>query len=89
MTKELSESAKKFVKMFEDTFDDLTVKLLIDYDNKYFVVMAVPDVNEPVYDDPYFAIEKGTGKVVNFSPAYDLEKFKEAVNNRTIYSYGD
>lgn len=77
---------QKLIDVFKSSYANLTVTTIIDYDNKYLVVEAVEDINKKDYNDPLYAIEKRTGKVTHFSPAFDFDKFFEATEKRLLYS---
>ena len=77
---------QKLIDTFKSSHVNLTVTTIIDYDNKYLVVEAVEDINKKDYNDPLYAIEKKTGIVTHFSPAFDFDKFFEATENRLLYS---
>lgn len=77
---------QKLIDTFKSSHVNLTVTTIIDYDNKYLVVEAVENINKKDYNDPLYAIEKRTGKVTHFSPAFDFDKFFEATEKRLLYS---
>lgn len=80
------ESYKKLVDAFKKNNRSLQVTTVIDYDDKYLLIEAVEDTTQRDYNDPLYAVEKKTGKVSHFSPAFDFEKFFDALENRIIYS---
>lgn len=47
---------------------------------KYYVIYAVPkgaNKNDP-YDDSLFAVDKQTGKIFEYSPEFEMDKFARA-----------
>lgn len=62
------------------------VTLVVDYDERFIVVEAVKSLTEVSYDDPYYIIEKKTGKTAPFSIAADPKKFFKAAETRTLFS---
>lgn len=82
----MNERYEKLIDKFKASHKNLIITTIIDYDNKYLVVEAVEDINVKDYNDPLFAIEKRTGKVSHFSPAFDFEKFFDATENRLLFS---
>lgn len=77
---------QKLIDSFRTSHNNLTITTVIDYDNKYLVVEALEDTDKKDYNDPLYAIEKRTGKVTHFSPAFDFDKFFEATEKRLLYS---
>ena len=59
-----------------------TPTYVCDYDPSTYVVTALLDPRKPEYDDPFWAVDKRTGKIREFSPAGDIAKFGEAMNKR-------
>lgn len=70
--------------LFVSKKHNLTVTSMVDYNQQYFVVCAVEDVNKADYNAPYYAIDKNTGKIVLFTPGEDFDSFFDAVDNRSI-----
>lgn len=83
MTKEVLE----VIAAFKKSHDDLIVTSVIDYDNKSYVIEAVPDLEKTYYNDPYWTVDKNTHEIKEFNPSVDIEKFMEAVNRHLVYSY--
>lgn len=59
-----------------------TPTYVCDYDPSLYIVTALRDPKKPEYADPFWSVDKKTGKVQHFSPAGDLEKFGNAMTNR-------
>jgi len=57
---------------------------VLDYDNDYYIVEALPKGVDKSSDDPYYAVEKKTGKVYFYHPGGDFIKFFDALDNRAI-----
>ena len=77
---------KQAIIAFRKKFPKLTVTRCIDYDKEHYVVEALENVNVPNYNSPYYGVDKRTGKITGFIPAFDIEGFNEAVVKRTVYS---
>lgn len=71
--------AAKAVKKVEPS---RTPTYVCDYDSSTYVVTALLNPKKPEYSDPFWSVDKKTGKVSRFSPASDLERFGEAMNKR-------
>ena len=71
---------------FESKFSNLTITRIIDYNDLYYVIEAVEDINEVDYNDPYYMVEKETKEILPYTPAFDIDYFFEALENRTVYS---
>jgi hypothetical protein len=72
--------------IFNAKFPNLTITRCVDYDQFHFVIEAVENVNVANYNDPYYSVDKRSGKITSFIPTLDLDAFFEAVENRTVYS---
>lgn len=82
-------SVSKIVAGFESANRNLTVTTVLDYDNKSFLVEAMEDPNKPDMNDPWYRVDKKTGKTNPFSPMFEMDKFFDAAENRRVYSYGE
>lgn len=71
---------------FKIKFKNLTITKCIDYNDDYYVVEAVEDLQLTDYNCPYYGIRKRDGQISAFIPTFDLDAFFEAVYNRTLYS---
>lgn len=80
---------EQLISMFNALHKDLTVTAIIDYTRDLYVVEAVRSTSEPDYSDPYYVIEKKTGRTSTFYPMTDLDNFIRAAETRTIYKRGD
>lgn len=77
---------EKLINGFKNHYKNLIVTSVIDYDDKYIIIEALENTNKKDYNDPYYAVEKKSGDVTHFSPAFDIDKFFDAVENRMIFS---
>lgn len=77
---------RKAVDDFKKAHPDLTVTTVLDYDENYYVLEAVKDTSKTDYNAPFFAIGKKDGKIVNFTPGEDFDKFFDAMDNGNITS---
>lgn len=68
------------IEKIKSIFPDDTVYTIINYDLKHYLVEA----GDQEFADVY-AIDKNTYDVLDYSVADDLNKFQEALKNRTIY----
>lgn len=66
-------------KIFKKAHPDLEVRACCFYDNRYFIFTALPKGVEIDYNDPFYAVDKKTGIVSNFSPAGNIAKWAEAM----------
>lgn len=76
--------SKEAYKIFKKAHPDLTVVEAALYDNKYYMFVALKDPNVPEFNDPYYAIDKNTGELYNFTPTRNLEKFYKAFREHPI-----
>jgi len=77
-------SAKQAAQQVKKAYPKLTVTMVLDYDDKHFVVEAVESTKETDYNAPYYGVEKSSGKVTCFTPAEDFDKFFDALDNREV-----
>ena len=80
---------RKFIAAFESANKNLTVTTVVDYDNNSFLVEAMEDLDNPDKNDPWYRVNKKTGKTTPFSPMFEMDKFFDAIENRRVYSYGE
>ncbi len=57
---------------------------IIDYDSDWYIFAVIKDKNNIDFNDPYYALNKSTGEIVNFSPADDMLKFVKALRTKKI-----
>lgn len=70
------------VKKIKEKYPKRRPTQVIDYDDHWFLV-AAPSGNDTDFDSPYFAVNKRVGIVRTYSPLDDLEKFTEAIQERS------
>lgn len=75
-------SEKKAVSILLNKYPKKKVTQIIDYDSKWFLLLAVENPNKVDFDSPYFAVNKQSGAIRSYSPIDDLDKFTEAIQNR-------
>lgn len=75
----------EIIKNFNKNFPELKVTKIIDYDENTYVIEAIKDFNSIDYNDPYYSYDKKNKKIDNFSPAFNIDKFMDAAENRTVY----
>lgn len=73
--------AKMHLKM---KYPSRQVMQAIDYDDSWYLLMAVEDPESIDYDSPWYAVNKRTGDVRTFNPIDQLEKFTDALYNRRV-----
>ena len=76
------EACKKVV---QNTFPRQNLVEAYEYDENHFMFTVIKKRNEPQFDDPYYVIDRRTGKVSHILPTIDLEKFDDVINNHKIY----
>lgn len=74
------------ISTFTKKFPTLVVTRCIDYDERHFVIEAVENVDVPNYINPYYGVDKDTGKVTGFIPTLDLDAFFDAVSKHTVFA---
>ena len=74
--------------MFKKKHPNLTVTMVIDYDKDHYVVEALKDSTKVDYSDPFYGVNKHTGQVSYFTPAFDLDAFTDALENKVIWING-
>lgn len=77
-------TAKEAYSSFMKKHPGLTVTEAAEYDDKYFLFVAVEDPDRIDYGDPFYLIDRKTGEIKNFSPIDDLDKFEEALDERDL-----
>lgn len=65
---------------FKKAHPDLEITACYDYDNRYFLFEAPDKSIDKDYNDPYYAVDKNSGKVFYYSPAGDYDKFFDALD---------
>lgn len=65
---------------------NLVITRCIDYNERHFVIEAVENLDRPNYNNPFYGVDKNTGKITGFKPNFNLDAFFEAVAKRTVYS---
>ena len=63
---------------------DRTITAVCDYDGDFYIFTMLKDPKVNDYNDPFYAVSKHDGKVYNFSPSGDFNKFGEAMQKRSI-----
>lgn len=62
--------------IFSKSHPELTITKIVDFDNDRFVLCAVKDLENKMFEmDPFYSVNKKTKEVQWFSPIEDLEKF--------------
>lgn len=75
---------KEALACFKKKHPDLVFKQMLDYDERYYVIEALPPGEKTSFNDPYYGVEKATGVVSYYSPGGEFEKFFDALENRRI-----
>lgn len=81
----MSSIKENVIKTFNKAHPELKVNYVMDYNKDWYVINATqPGEDMDEIDDPYYAANKQTGKIVNFSPTLDDDTFYEAYQNRRL-----
>lgn len=76
---------KEVIKIFEEKYPKLTVMYILSYDTKYYILNAIEDPNKISYSDPFYSIEKSTGKIGGYNPTTELDKFAKLARNNMLW----
>lgn len=69
---------------------DCKVTSVMEFTDKFIVAIQPNDWNpDEILLDPYFAVNKTSGKVSEWTPIMDPEGFKRALTNGVVYKEGD
>lgn len=63
---------------FRKEHKNLVVKEMYELPPKYYLFMAIEKSLEEDVDDPFYAMDKNSGKVYSYSPLADLDNFDKA-----------
>ena len=66
--------------IFESKNNNLMVVKIFDWDDKRFVLSAVPDKSRNDYIDPFYYVNKVDGSIGSFGPGEDFERFAKLMN---------
>lgn len=77
-------SVKKAYALLKEKFPKRTVTEAAEYDNRFWVFVAVEDPNQMDFGNPFYLVDKRSGEIHNFSPVNDPNKFNDAFLNRGI-----
>lgn len=70
--------------IFKKANPKLTITEMLNYSDKYYVITALENPNENDFNDPYFAVDKKTGKITRYFPMDDFENFIDARQHRQV-----
>lgn len=76
--------SKEAMSLFRKKFPELTITRAAVYDDTYYIVEALKNPNEVDYSDPYYVIDKNTGKISGFLPTDNLARFHAAFRDNSI-----
>lgn len=65
--------------IFNKKHPELTITNAVDLDRIWYVFTALEDPNKPDDNDPFYKIDKFSGKIKAYSPIEDLDKYSEAL----------
>lgn len=65
--------------VFTKARPELVIEKIFDWDDKHYVVVAMPNDGKD-YFDPYYGLDKITGEITTFSPGSNLEKFLDLMD---------
>lgn len=80
---------ERLKELFKKAFPNLTITLVAEYSDKYFLIEAMEDPNAKDVSDPYFLLNKETLEVFPFMPLMDLDVFSDALDKRVLWKMGD
>lgn len=61
------------------------VKQIFDYDEKHYIIEAVPKGGGINYNGGFYSFDKVSGEIAAFTPVYDLQRFFFAMSNQNIW----
>ena len=70
-------------RFFTKKHKGLIVTECIDYSPTHYIFVAVADLENFDFSDPYYAVDKRSGLVTYFTPMEDLDKWFEACEKRS------
>lgn len=69
---------------------DCKVTMVLEFSDKFIVSIEPKDWNpEEILLDPFFAVDKKSGKVSEWTPIMDPDGFKKALKDGVVYKEGD
>ena len=76
---------KAALQMFNREHRDLTVTAMGNYKTSHYVLTAVKDPNKTDYSDPYYLVNKETGRATQFIPQLDdIDELQNAFYEHAI-----
>ena len=77
-------NAKEAYAIFKKQYPSLTVTECCLYKNKWYIFTAPEKPGEVDFNDPYYAVNKITRKLTNFTPMEDLDAWLDALTNHQV-----
>lgn len=74
-------SLEECKKIFKNKFPNLTITNVVDLDKNSYVFTALLNPNKVNDNDPFYMINKNTGKISEYNPILDLERYSNALYN--------
>lgn len=72
-------------KIFNQKKSGLVISAIYQLTKTEYIVEAKENAVAEDYNDPFYKVDVATGKVTNYLPIEELDRFIEAVEKRTIY----
>lgn len=69
---------------FNKEYPDKNIKAVAAYDNNTYLFIAMDKGNDKEVGDPNYLINKKTGKITQFNPMDNFEKFNSALKRRRL-----
>ena len=73
-------------KMLESKYADISAEVAFEYGDKYYLFIAPTNGSR---NEPYYLVDKFSGKARYMNPLEDFDLFIDATENRQIKSYRD
>lgn len=70
--------------VFRKEYPDKDIKAIAAFDNSSFLFVAMDKGNSKEVGDPNYLINKKTGKITQFNPLDDIQKFNTALGKRRL-----
>lgn len=59
----------------------MVLNCVLDFGNKYVISVEKKESDQEMLMDPYFSVDKKTGRLSEFNPLMDIERFKKEIKN--------
>lgn len=69
-------TAKQIYAMFKRHYPELTITEMFNNDSNNVVVVAIENVGLTDYNNPFYLVNRTTGKIIPFNPINDMPNFQ-------------